>query len=185
MSSLIKSKDSRKSLRDSSKSSSVKLGKIGNNSLHRAAEESAMERLKLFNEDKASVLNRSATLSGNLTTIRRQKLFRKYPALGKEYGILTENELKERLKKEGKYLFYTDIFCSISNLIVVTWLYFDHFDFIYNNYEVSPQSNTVRIICLVISAAVCLAIFYRFYKKFNFENLRFLLNKRNSSNCIY
>ena len=115
---------------------------------------------------------------------RKQRVFKKYPELAKEFERFPVQQLKFLLKRERKLLIFVDLFCALMDLIVVTWMYFDHFDFIGNNYVISPSSNKSRVICIIISMCVCIAINLRFQVKKRLDNIKFILNMRNKSKFL-
>jgi hypothetical protein len=71
-----------------------------------------------------------------------------------------------------------DIICFSSNIIVVTWLYFDHFNYVENFYEMSDSINTVRFICLGLGLLAAMTIVARAYNKIIYKNIEFILGLR-------
>jgi hypothetical protein len=50
---------------------------------------------------------------------------------------------------------YIDIIILLVDFIAIIVLYFDHFGYINNNYELSSTSNIIRSIFLVLSFVIC------------------------------
>jgi hypothetical protein len=121
----------------------------------------------------------------NLSVNRRESLFRSFPELEREFGNLDKLDLKMLLAGLIRNLFFIDIFCSFTDIAVVTWLYFDHFDYIENYYVVSGTSNLYRLICLIISLLVCIALIFRSFKNSKIKNVKFLLSMRSTGMFNY
>ena len=69
----------------------------------------------------------------------------------------------------------------ISNIVVVTWMYLDNFDFVNNHYELNSSMNNARTICLGLSIISCLLIVIRNYNKTKYRVIQYVLNIRTSS----
>lgn len=130
----------------------------------------------------------SSLLSKNNSAISRMdRIFEKHPDLEKLFGGPNSTinrdpaHLKLLLNRWEKRLFISDIFCMIVNITVVTWLYFDNFDYVNNNYTITSNGNICRIVCFCLSLSVCFALYYRFYQKSKVEKLKYILNLRNTS----
>jgi hypothetical protein len=65
----------------------------------------------------------------NSIEIKQSILLNHYPELSKIFGQMTSNEIKVLYKKFGNIILYIDVFSFVADLIVVTWLYFNHFDY--------------------------------------------------------
>jgi hypothetical protein len=118
----------------------------------------------------------------NSSITRKDKIMKRYPELQREFGKLSIPQLKFMLRREKKMLIFIDIFCMFIDLIVVTWLYFDHFNFISNDFKIDNTSNTARLICMGLSIAVIFAIILRLQNKRRYDNLKFIMNMRNKCN---
>lgn len=133
---------------------------------------------KLYKKKRFSI--NSAISISNVSIKRRDSLFITYPELVSEFGNLDKIDLKMLMTAIIKNLLYIDIFCVCTNILVVTWLYFDHFDYIYNDYKISDHSNIYRITCIILSVIVCIVLIYRSIQKYKMKNLKFLLSMRST-----
>jgi hypothetical protein len=122
----------------------------------------------------------SAISVSNLSIKRRESLFKSYPELEHEFGNMDKIDLKMLLANIIRNLLFIDVFCGFTNIAVVTWLYFDHFDYINNNYVVSELSNIYRVVCIILSVLVCIALIFRSSQNSKMKNVKFLLSMRNS-----
>jgi hypothetical protein len=120
----------------------------------------------------STVSNRSSP-----DVIRRNEIYHKFANLRK-YKNFNSGELKLLLSRQRNVLFFLDVICFLSNLTVVTWLYFNHFKYVDNNYEMNDEINTDRLICLGLAVLSCLAIVARAINKRIFKNLEFILGLR-------
>jgi hypothetical protein len=120
----------------------------------------------------------------NAEVTRRNQVFRRFVNL-RRYKNLQPLELKVLLKRQRNILVALDFICFISNLIVVTWLYFNHFDYVNNSYIMSDDLNTTRLICLGLSFLSCTSIVARAYNKIIYRNVEFILNLRPKSKYIF
>ena len=68
------------------------------------------------------------------------------------------------------------MFCFFTDLMVVTWLYFNHFEYNKHNYHTNNSDDIQRFICLSFSLLVCLAITLRYKTCIKYNNLKFLLS---------
>jgi hypothetical protein len=110
---------------------------------------------------------------------RRDKLFKKHSYLESEYGKYEHEEFKSKFKSVENWMVFIDVFCAIADLITVTWMYFDHFE--YNRqFGVTDSMNYQRFICLAISFVVCILLVIRTVKRKVYETLKYLLSMRNS-----
>jgi hypothetical protein len=92
-------------------------------------------------------------------------------------------ELKILLKRQKNILIALDFMCFLSNIVVVTWLYFNHFEYVNNSYVMSDEINTTRLICLGLSLLSCTSIIARSYNKITYRNIEYMLNIRTKGNC--
>jgi hypothetical protein len=81
----------------------------------------------------------------------------------------------QRIKKQ---LMFLDIFCLIMNLIVVLWLFFNHFEYNSHNYSCTKSDNIQRIICLGFSFCVIISLTIRYIIHKNYQFLKYLLALR-------
>ena len=61
--------------------------------------------------------------------LRKKTLFDQYPSLKKTFENSSLKDLTETYFKIKKILMFLDIFCLGMNLIVVIWLFFNHFEY--------------------------------------------------------
>ena len=60
---------------------------------------------------------------------RKSILFNQYPSLKKTFKDSNMDQLMLNYLKIKKTLMFLDIFCLIMNIIVVLWLFFNHFEY--------------------------------------------------------
>jgi hypothetical protein len=113
---------------------------------------------------------------------KRNHIFSKHPDIRNKYESFNIFELKKILYNQKKILIFIDFFCLIFNTIVVTWLYFDHFDYVNNRYLLIESMNNARYVCLFLSILCCVLLIIRNYIKNKYRVLQYILNLRNS--CI-
>ena len=85
-------------------------------------------------------------------------------------------EIKVLYKKFGNIILYIDVFSFVADLIVVTWLYFNHFDYNKNGYKPKKRDNIIRIICLLLSLGVIIALCIRYRIYVQFQNVKYMLS---------
>ena len=89
---------------------------------------------------------------------------------------MTSDEIKVLYKKFGNIILFIDIFSFVADLIVVTWLYFNHFDYNKNGYKPEKKDNIIRIICLALSLGVIIALCIRYKIYVQYQNVKFMLS---------
>ena len=84
----------------------------------------------------------------------------------------------ENYLKIKKGLTILDTFCLFINIIVVLWLFFNHFEYNKHKYICTKSDNIQRIICLGLSFLVIISLTIRYiiHKKYQF--LKYLLTLR-------
>jgi hypothetical protein len=77
-------------------------------------------------------------------------------------------------------MLYIDIFSFIADFLVVTTLYFNHFEYNKHGYKSNNSDNLLRFICLGISILVVFSILirYRIYKEY--KNIKFMMSLKAS-----
>ena len=112
----------------------------------------------------------------NSIEIKQSILLNHYPELSKIFGQMTSNEIKVLYKKFGNIILYIDVFSFVADLIVVTWLYFNHFDYNKNGYKPKKKDNIIRIICLILSLGVIIALCIRYRIYVQYQNVKYMLS---------
>ena len=109
---------------------------------------------------------------------RKSILFNQYPSLKKTFKDSNMEQLMINYLKIKKTLMFLDIFCLIMNIIVVLWLFFNHFQYNKHNFTCTQGDNIQRIICLGFSMLVIISLTIRYiiHKKYQF--LKYLLTLR-------
>ena len=91
---------------------------------------------------------------------------------------MTPEQVKSLYKQLSNYLFIIDLFCFIADLLIVTWLYFNHFKYNSHGYKLTKSDNIQRIICLIISFIVIISIIQRYVIHRKYQNVKFILSMR-------
>jgi hypothetical protein len=112
--------------------------------------------------------------------IKQTILLNHYPELLKYYGQMSPNEIKLLYKKFGNIILWIDIFSFIADLTVVTWLYFNHFNYNKNGYKTIKKDNIIRIICLILSFGVVVALIIRYRVYLQYQNVKYMLSLKAS-----
>jgi hypothetical protein len=115
--------------------------------------------------------------------LRRKALITKYSQLSK-YQDYEVPELKILINKQRNKILISDTVAVISNIIIVTWLYFNHFEYVNNNYEMTSSINIERCICLGLAIITCISIIAKAYNKRLLKDLEFILGLRSKCNSI-
>jgi hypothetical protein len=131
--------------------------------------------VKFINLVETSYIGRSATL------VKRNNIFKKYSDLGRDYNEFDTFQLKKLLERQKKWLCVIDFLNLFSNIVVVTWMYLDNFDFVGNEYILSDSMNNARIMCVGLSIASCLLLTIRNFHKRKYRVIQYVLNIRTSS----
>ena len=138
----------------------------------------------MSNHKKSNILDMSSN-SRNISKVnsdplkfRKSILFNQYPSLKNKFKESNMDELMINYLKIKKTLMFLDIFCLIMNIIVVLWLYFNHFQYNAHNYTCTNSDNIQRIICFGFSFCVIISLTARYiiHKKYQF--LKYLLTLR-------
>jgi hypothetical protein len=114
---------------------------------------------------------------------RKDILLNKLPDLNQKLENLGKEQLEILLIKTKKLIFWIDTISAITDFIIVTWAYYDHYNYIDSNYVISDSSNVNRIIFLFLSILICISLVIRQFQEISYENLNYLLAKRDT--CIY
>ena len=93
---------------------------------------------------------------------------------------MSPNEIKLLYKKFGNIILWIDIFSFIADLTVVTWLYFNHFNYNKNGYKTIKNDNIIRIICLILSFGVVIALIIRYRVYLQYQNVKYMLSLKAS-----
>ena len=93
---------------------------------------------------------------------------------------MSPNEIKLLYKKFGNIILWIDIFSFIADLTVVTWLYFNHFNYNKNGYKTIKKDNIIRIICLILSFGVVIALIIRYRVYLQYQNVKYMLSLKAS-----
>ena len=109
---------------------------------------------------------------------RKFILFNQYPSLKKSFQDFNSDQLMLQYLAIKKNLMFLDIFCLIVNIIVVLWLYFNHFEYNSHNYTCTKSDNIQRIICLCLSFCVIISLTIRYILHKNYQFLKYLLALR-------
>ena len=109
---------------------------------------------------------------------RKSILFNQYPSLKSTFKDSNMEQLMINYLKIKKTLMFLDIFCLIMNIIVVLWLFFNHFEYNKHNFTCTQGDNIQRIICFGFSMLVIISLTIRYiiHKKYQF--LKYLLTLR-------
>ena len=75
-------------------------------------------------------------------------------------------------------ILYLDIFSFISDISVVTALYFNHFEYNKHGYKTNHSDNILRFVCLIISVLVVFSLIIRYILYKQFQNIKFMLSLR-------
>ena len=110
--------------------------------------------------------------------LRKKTLFDQYPSLKKTFENSSLKDLTETYFKIKKILMFLDIFCLVMNLIVVIWLFFNHFEYNKHLYKCNKSDNIQRIICFVLSFLVMMCLTFRYIIHKNYQFLKYLLTLR-------
>lgn len=141
-------------------------------------EEQDIYTKRKLNEDVKSVqFEKIKDRLSSLCTYNKD--FEKY----KEMSIV---DLHKEIKILRTYLVVEDVVIAIAGLIVVTVLYFEHFEYL-KNYDITNAGQILRIICLIISILTCILIAKRNSSYFKFENLKYIClvnNRKNEDNYL-
>ncbi len=124
---------------------------------------------------ETSSIDRSATI------VKRNNIFKKYSDLGREYNQYDSFQLKKLLERQKNWLFVIDFLNLLSNIVVVTWMYLDNFDFVNNFYVLNDSINNARIMCVGLSIASCVLITIRNFNKRKHRVIQYVLNIRTRS----
>lgn len=120
----------------------------------------------------------------NSLVTRKDKIFKIHPELDKKYSNYDLNALKKLKNERTNLLKWIDNFCGVTDIIIITWLYFDHFDLLLNNFAATENSDRAKFICLCLSILVCIAIVIRYFIRNTLEDLNFILNIRHKGKNI-
>lgn len=115
---------------------------------------------------------------------RKKLLLEQYPFLRPTFESMTKAEIKKLYYQIEKWLLLIDLFCFFADLIVVCWLYFNHFEYNKHNYCTNANDNTQRFICLSITILVMISLLIRYQIKKQYNNCKYFLCLRVSSNTI-
>ena len=91
---------------------------------------------------------------------------------------MTSEQVKILYRQLSNYLVIIDSFCFIGDLLVVTWLYFNHFQYNSHGYKLTKSDNIQRIICLIISFIIILSLILRYNIHRKYQNVKFILSLR-------
>ena len=108
--------------------------------------------------------------------IKKKKLLERVPTLKGKYEKMTSQEIRDLYKRNMKLFFIIDIFCSVADVVVITWSYMTHFSYNSNGFKNSDSTNIQRAICCFISLCVIICLVYRYIKRLETSNLKFLLS---------
>lgn len=122
--------------------------------------------------------NSYASKRSNSIFHKKNLLIAKFPNLFIFFEKKTPDDIKLLYKKFRLRLLLIDIFNTIADLIVVTWLYFNHFEYNKHGYKPNRSDNIQRGICLAISVLVIISIIFRYFTKKSFQNIKYLLSMR-------
>ena len=105
-------------------------------------------------------------------------LIGKFPNLFLQFDKKEPDEIKKFYKSYRIKLILIDCFAFLADLTVVTWLYFNHFNYNMHGYKTNKSDNIQRIICLVITALVIISLIWRYFCKKTVQNYKYLLGLR-------
>lgn len=109
---------------------------------------------------------------------KKTMLVSKFPNLFMQFDKKEPDEIKKLYKSYRKKLIFIDCFASLADLTVVTWLYFNHFNYNKHGYKTNKSDNIQRIICLIITVLVIISIIWRYICKKTAQNYKYLLSLR-------
>lgn len=92
------------------------------------------------------------------------------------YALLSERERKIVLDKIRLVLRFIDMILILMNITLCTLLYFDHFNYIKNQYLITSDSNQIRFLCLIISVLITILLVQRNKNIRTREVIKFYLN---------
>jgi hypothetical protein len=117
----------------------------------------------------------------SVTIVKRNNIFKKYSDLGREYNQFDTFQLKKLLERQKNFLFAIDLLNLLSNIVVVTWMYLNNFDFVMNYYILNSSMNNARTICLGLSVISSIMIIIRNLNKTKYRVIQHILNIRTTS----
>ena len=92
------------------------------------------------------------------------------------FFALNTEEAKYYYKKYNLYILLIDIFCFIGDLITVTWLYFNHFEYNSHGYKNNLSDNIQKSFCLLLSTLVIISLVLRYIYKQKMGNIKYILS---------
>ena len=101
----------------------------------------------------------------NSFILRRELMITKFPKLKAVFFGLDIIEAKYYYKMYNKYILLLDVFCFVSDLIIVTWLYFNHFEYNSHGYRNNYCDNIQKLMCMMLSGLVIVSIILRYVYK--------------------
>ena len=110
--------------------------------------------------------------------IKIQILIKQIKKLKYVFENMTPEQVKSLYKQLSNYLIIIDSFCFFADLLVVTWLYFNHFKYNSHSYKLNKSDNIQRIICLIISIIVIFSLILRYIIHRKYQNVKFILSLR-------
>jgi len=136
--------------------------------------------LKKFSKKSLTNENNTSFISKKKSSIdlKQTYLLDHYSKLKEIFGELNSDEIKSLYKKFSKLLVLIDSFCFIADLIVVTWLYFNHFEYNKHGYKLNKSDKIQRWICAGLTFLVILALIVRYKIHKYYQNLKFILSLR-------
>ena len=135
---------------------------------------SAKQRSSVFTINEA---NKKIGFSINS---RKSKISLVKPHFKELFCELTEKVIKEKYKSNSTQRLIIDCIICLIDLVVVGLLYFSHFTYNKNNYSLTSEVNTERLISLLLSLLVIIFLLYRYYLKRNVQYFKYLLCLRSS-----
>ena len=112
----------------------------------------------------------------NSFILRRELLITKFPKLKAVFFGLDIIEAKYYYKMYNKYILLLDVFCFVSDLIIVTWLYFNHFEYNSHGYRNNYCDNIQKLMCMMLSGLVIVSIILRYVYKQKMNNIKYILS---------
>ena len=115
---------------------------------------------------------------------RKDILLNKFPQLKEQLIHETKEELHIKLNSNIRLLFWIDLISALADIVIISWAYYDHYDYIDSNYVISDSSNSKRFVFMIISLFICIALISRQFKNISFQNLNYLLGRRDTGKLI-
>lgn len=115
---------------------------------------------------------------------RKRILIEQHSFLRSRFELKNKIDIKKLYYKIERWLMVIDLFCFFADLIVVSWLYFNHFEYNKHNYCTNTFDNVQRFICLGITILVLVSLVVRYIIKQQYINCKYLLFLRVQGNNI-